>query len=168
MRALALLLLVAPLALVACGGGTSSSSELNLSPTAYVKQAAQKSSAASSMHMKLKGSVTVPGGQSVVLSGDGAFTKHEGSFRLDFNAGGLGGSIDAVIQSAQLYVRSPLFADGLPKGKTWLKLDLSKQASAQGLDLTKLAAQDPAQTLARLQSLGNVKEIGRASCRERV
>jgi len=160
MRALALLLLVAPLALVACGGGTSSSSELNLSPTAYVKQAAQKSSAASSMHMKLKGSVTVPGGQSVVLSGDGAFTKHEGSFRLDFNAGGLGGSIDAVIQSAQLYVRSPLFADGLPKGKTWLKLDLSKQASAQGLDLTKLAAQDPAQTLARLQSLGNVQEVG--------
>jgi hypothetical protein len=159
MRAL-LLLLVAPLALVACGGGKSSSSELNLSPTAYVKQAAQKSSAASSVHMKLKGSVTVPGGQSVVLSGDGGFTKHEGSFRLDFNAGGLGGSIDAVIQAGQLYVRSPLFADGLPKGKTWLKLDLSKQASAQGLDLTKLAAQDPAQTLARLQSLGKVKEVG--------
>jgi outer membrane lipoprotein-sorting protein len=160
MRAL-LLLLVMPLALVACGGGgTSSSSELKLSPTAYVKQAAQKSSAASSVHMKLKGSVTVPGGQSVVLSGDGGFVKHDGSFRLDFNAGGLGGSIDAVIQGTQLYVRSPLFADALPKGKTWLKLDLSKQASAQGLDLTKLAAQDPAQTLARLSSLGNVKEVG--------
>ena len=52
-----------PLALVACGGGgKSSSSELKLSPTAYVKQAAQKSSAATSVHMKLKGSVTVPGG----------------------------------------------------------------------------------------------------------
>ncbi len=159
MRAL-LLLLIVPLALVACGGGKSSSSELKLSPTAYVKQAAQKSSAASSVHMKLKGSVTVPGGQSVVLSGDGGFTQHDGSFRLDFNAGGLSGSIDAVIQGTQLYVRSPLFADGLPKGKTWLKLDLSKQASAQGLDLTKLAAQDPAQTLARLSQLGNVKEIG--------
>jgi hypothetical protein len=159
MRAL-LLLLLAPLALVACGGGKSSSSELKLSPTAYIKQAAQKSSAASSVHMKLKGSVTIPGGQSVVLGGDGGFTKHDGSFRLDFNAGGLSGSIDSVIQGTQLYVRSPLFADALPKGKTWLKLDLSKQASAQGLDLTKLAAQDPAQTLARLQSLGNVKEVG--------
>jgi len=159
MRALALLLVV-PLALVACGGGKASSSELKLSPTAYGKQAAQKSSAASSVHMKLKGSVTVPGGQSVVLSGDGGFTHRDGSFRLDFNAGGLSGSIDAVIQGTQLYVRSPLFADGLPKGKTWLKLDLSKQASAQGLDLTKLAAQDPAQTLARLAQLGNVKEVG--------
>jgi hypothetical protein len=104
--------------------------------------------------------VTVPGGQSVVLSGDGGFAKHDGTFRLDFNAGGLGGSIDAVIQGTELYVRSPLFADALSKGKTWLKLDLSKQASAQGLDLTKLAAQDPAQTLDRLQSLGNVKELG--------
>jgi hypothetical protein len=161
MRVRLLLLLVAPLALAACGGGgTSSSSELMLSPTAYVKQAAQKSSAASSVHMKLRGSVTVPGGQSVVLSGDGGFAKHDGSFRLDFNAGGLSGSIDAVMQGTELYVRSPLFSDALPKGKTWLKLDLSKQTSAQGLDLTKLAAQDPAQTLARLSQLGNVKEVG--------
>jgi hypothetical protein len=159
MRAL-LLVLVVPLALVACGGGKSGSSELNLSPTAYVKQAAQKSSAASSVHMHLTGSVTVAGGQSVVLTGDGGFMKHDGSFRLDFNAGGLGGSIDAVIHGTLLYVRSPLFADALPKGKTWLRLDLSKQASAQGLDLTRLAAQDPAQTLARLESLGNVKELG--------
>ena len=59
-----------------------------------------------------------------------------------------------MIQGTTLYVRSPLFADALPKGKTWLKLDLSKQASAQGLDLTTLAAQDPAQTLARLQASG--------------
>jgi hypothetical protein len=159
MRAL-LVLLVVPVALVACGGGKASSTEVKLTPTAYVKQAAQKSSSAGSMHMKLKGSVTAGGGQSVVLSGDGGFTKRAGSFKLDFNAGGLSGSIDAVIEGAQLYVRSPLFADALPKGKTWLKLDLSKQASAQGLDLTKLAAQDPAQTLARLSSLGNVKEVG--------
>ena len=161
MRVRLLLLLAAPLALAACGGGgKSSSSELNLSPTAYVKQAAQKSSAASSVHMKLRGSVTVPGGQSVVLSGDGGFTKSDGSFRLDFNVGGLSGSIDAVMQGKALYVRSPLFSDALPKGKSWLRLDLAKQAKAQGLDLTTLAAQDPAQTLARLASLGDVKDLG--------
>ena len=161
MRVRLLLLLALPLALAACGGGgKSSSSELNLSPTAYVKQAAQKSSAASSVHMKLRGSVTVPGGQSVVLSGDGGFTKSDGSFRLDFNVGGLSGSIDAVMQGKALYVRSPLFSDALPKGKTWLRLDLAKTATAQGLDLAAIAAQDPAQTLARLSGLGNVKDLG--------
>jgi len=159
MRALAVLLLVVPLALVACGGGKSSSSEVKLSPTAYVKQAAHKSSSASSVHMKLTGSVGVSG-QSVILNGAGDFKQHDGSFQLDFNAGGLSGSVNAVIQGTALYVRSPLFSDALPKGKTWLKLDLTKQAKAQGLDLTTLAAQDPAQTLARLASLGDVKDLG--------
>jgi hypothetical protein len=161
MRVLALLLLVVPLALVACGGGKSSSSEVKLSPTAYVKQAAHKSASASSVHMKLKGSVGVSG-QSVILNGAGDFDfqHHDGSFQLDFNAGGLGGSVDAVIQGADLYVRSPLFSDALPKGKSWLRLDLAKQAKAQGLDLTRLAAQNPAQTLARLASLGDVKDLG--------
>lgn len=159
MRALALLLLVAPLALVACGGGTSSSSEVKLTPTAYVKQAAQKSSSAGSVHMKLKGSVAVSG-QSVILNGAGDFEKQDGSFQLDFNAGGLSGTVNAVIQGTVLYVRSPLFSDALPKGKTWLRLDLTKQAKAQGLDLTTLAAQDPSQTLARLTSLGDVKDLG--------
>jgi hypothetical protein len=135
-------------------------SEHTQTPTAYVKQAAQKSSAASSVHMKLRGSVTVPGGQSVVLSGDGGFTKSDGSFRLEFNVGGLSGSIDAVMQGKALYVRSPLFSDALPKGKTWLRLDLAKTATAQGLDLAAIAAQDPAQTLARLSGLGNVKDLG--------
>jgi hypothetical protein len=159
MRALALLLVVAPFAVVACGGGTSSSNEMKLSPTAYVKQAAKKSSTATSVHMKLKGSVGVSG-QSVILNGAGDFKQHDGSFQLDFNAGGLGGTVNAVIQGTTLYVRSPLFSDALPKGKTWLRLDLTKQAKAQGLDLTTLAAQDPAQTLARLQSLGDVKDLG--------
>jgi hypothetical protein len=154
---LLLLLLVVPLALVACG--KSKSSKVKLSPTASVKQAAQKSSAASSLHMALMGSVTVSG-QSVVLNGIGDFKQHDGTFQLDFNAGGLSGTVNAVIQGTTLYVRSPLFSDALPKGKTWLRLDLTKQPKAQGLDLTALAAQDPAQTLARLSSLGNVKDLG--------
>ena len=158
MRGLVLLLL-APLALVACGGGKSSSKTVTLSPVAYVKQAAHKSAAASSVHMKLEGSVAVSG-QRIVLSGDGDFTRKNGSFTLDFNAGGLSGTVDAVVDGTMLYVRSPLFSDALPKGKTWLRLDLAKQAKAQGLDLATLAAQNPAQTLSRLSKLENVTEVG--------
>src|SRR2546423_7368097 len=59
-----------------------------------------------------------------------------------------------------LYMRSPLFADALPKGKTWLKLDLAKAAAAQGLDLSSLGAQSPTQTLAQLGGLASVTEVG--------
>ena len=152
MRARALLLFVVPLSLVACGGGKSSSNEITLSPTAYVRHAAAKSSAATSVHMKLKGSVTASG-QPVVLSGNGDFTQHAGSFTLDFNAGGLSGSIDAVMQGTALYVPSPPLSDALPKGKTWPKLDPTKQAKAPAPHLTAIASHEPAQTLPSLSGL---------------
>lgn len=158
-RRAALLLAVAPLALAACGGGSKSTKTVELSPAAYVRQSAQKTAASASEHLKLTGAVTVSG-QSVTVTGSGDFKDHSGSLHLDFSAGGLTGGIDAVLDGTDLYLKSPLFADALPKGKTWLKLDLAKAAKARGVDLSTLASQDPAQTLAQLKSLKNVTKVG--------
>jgi len=164
MRRAAVALLALPLALAACGGGggsSSSSTTTGATPIAYVKGAAAKTSTATSEHMTLKGTLTVAG-QSVILNSEGDFDNpnRRGTLHLGFNAAGLEGSIDQVIAGTTLYMRSPLFADALPKGKTWLKLDLEKAAKAQGIDFSTLGAQDPTQTLGQLQALKSVREVG--------
>jgi hypothetical protein len=162
MRLAALLLLVAPLALAACGGGKkSSNAQSTLTPVAYVQSAATKTGQATSEHMSLSGSVTV-NGQVVMLTGGGDFDNpaKKGAFHLDFSAGGLTGSIDEVLAGTTIYMKTPLIADALPKGKTWMKIDLTKAASAQGFNISSLGAQDPTQILAQLKTVGTVTEIG--------
>jgi uncharacterized protein YdeI (BOF family) len=154
--------LVLSLTLAACGGGSKTkANEVKLTPTAYVIAAAKKSSQATSEHMSMKGSVTVAG-QLVTITGDGDFdnAKRNGSMHLTFNASGLTGDLDEVIDGTTIYMRSPLFADALPKGKTWLKLDLQKAVASQGIDFSALGSQDPTQTLAQLKAIANVTEVG--------
>ena len=158
-----LLLAATPLALAACGGGKKTSTGPKLSPVAYVRSAGQKTAKAPSEHMTVKGSVTVRG-QRVVLTGGGNFdnAKHAGALHLDFNVAGLTGGIDEVMQGTTIYMKSPLFADALPKGKTWMKIDLQRALLSQGIDLSTLGSQDPTQTLAQLQRVGTVTELGPA------
>jgi hypothetical protein len=158
-----LLLAAAPLALAACGGGKKSSTGPKLSPSAYVRSAGQKTVKAPSEHMTVKGSVTVRG-QRVLLTGGGNFdnAKHAGALHLDFNVAGLTGGIDEVMQGTTIYMKSPLFADALPKGKTWMKIDLQRALKSQGIDLSTLGSQDPTQTLSQLERVGTVTEIGPA------
>jgi hypothetical protein len=159
-RWIPLVLLVLPLA--ACGGGGKSSSPpSNLTPIAFVKSAATKSVQASSEHATLNGSVTAAG-QAVTLSGAGDFDNagHVGSMHLDFAVSGLSGTLDEVLDGTTVYMNSPLFAASLPQGKTWLKLDLQKAAASKGIDFSALLSQNPAQSLAQLQSSGSVTKVG--------
>jgi hypothetical protein len=159
-RALLLVALVLPLA--ACGGGGGSSSTgATLSPLASVKSAAKKSSAAPSEHMTVNGYVTV-NKQAVTVRGSGDFDneKHVGSVHADVNVGGLGAALDAVLDGTSFYFKSPLFADILPKGKTWLKLDLQKLGASQGIDFSALLSQDPTQAFTQLRAAGDMKEVG--------
>jgi hypothetical protein len=162
MRAFLLLLLVLPLA--ACGGGSKSGaapSQATLTPIAYVKSAATKTAQASSEHATLKGTVTAAG-QAVTLSGAGDFdnARHVGFMHLDFAVSGLSGTLDEVLDGTTIYMNSPLFAASLPSGKTWLKLDLQKTAASKGIDFSALLSQNPAQSLAQLQSSGSVTKVG--------
>jgi LppX_LprAFG lipoprotein len=162
MRRALLALLALPLATAACGGAASTgSNDATMTPIAYVKSAAVKTQRATSEHMALRGTITVSG-QVVTVKSDGDFdnASHAGSMTVQFNAGAFEGSIDEVIDGTTVYMRSPLFADALPKGKSWVKLDLAKAAAAKGLDVSSLGAQSPTQTLAQLGVLTSVTEVG--------
>ena len=68
--------------------------------------------------------------------------------------------MDVVLSDNKVYLRSPLFSLLLPTGKTWIELDLSKGATAGGIDLSSLLAQDPTDALDALQSASTVTEVG--------
>jgi Predicted periplasmic protein (DUF2092) len=158
MRMALLLLVVLPLA--ACGGSKKSTSRTNLSPSAAVREAATNTAAKGSEHIGLNGTAVLSG-QQVTVTGNGDFKGHAGTLHLDFNAGGLAGTIDAVVERTKLYMRSPLLLSSLAAGKTWLEIDIAKAANAGGaLALSNLAAQDPAQTLERLGALKKVSKVG--------
>jgi LppX_LprAFG lipoprotein len=162
MRAVLLLLLVFPLAACGGGGGGKPSAVVsNLTPIAYVKSAAAKTAQAPSEHTTLTASAAVSG-QPLTVTGAGDFdnSSHQGSMHADFSVAGLTGTIDEVLDGSTIYMKSPLFADGLPKGKTWLKLDLQKALASKGIDFSALLSQNPAQTLAQLQNSGSVTKVG--------
>jgi hypothetical protein len=161
MRRAVMLLAAAPLLLAACGGGSSSSGQVQLAPVAYVKQAAKKSAQAPSEHVELKATATVQGNP-LALSGAGDFdnANKSGSMTVHANVQGLDVQIDEVMDGTTIYMKSPLFAAALPAGKTWMKLDLEKVGKSQGVDLSQLMGQDPAQSFAQLQASGTVTEVG--------
>lgn len=158
MRRLAPLLLLLPLA-AACGGGSKHSSS-SAAPINAVKSAAQKTYDAGSEALDLTANVDASG-QSVALSGKGAFdTKTaRGSLQLDVNAAPITATIDEVLVGTAVYLKSPLLTSGLPGGKTWLKLDLTK-LHVSGIDLQSLLAQDPGAELKRLQALKSATKVG--------
>jgi LppX_LprAFG lipoprotein len=162
MRRAIVLLVVAPLALTACGSsGGSKSSGPKLSPAAYVTQAAKKSSTAPSEHVKMQ-AVTSVQGQEVDISGSGDFdnTSHQGSMTAHATLGGIDLQIDEILDGTTIYMKSPLFAATLPAGKTWVKLDLQKFGKTKGIDFSALMSQDPNQSFAQLQASGQVTEVG--------
>ena len=162
MRRRALALFVLPLALAACGSGGMSNTEApKLTPLGSVKSAATKTAKAKSQHITLKGSSTAAG-TLIEVSGSGDFdnTKKLGSVHAEFSAAGLSGTIDEVMNGTTIYIKSPLFSAALPKGKTWMKLDLQKFGTSKGIDFSALLSQDPATSLAQLQASGDVTEVG--------
>jgi hypothetical protein len=155
-------LALAALAFVAAGcGGGGSSSQTKLTPSAYVMQSAKKSAQATSQHIQLNGNTTVQG-QTVAMKGSGDFdnTAKTGAMTLKALVGGLSMQIDEVVDGTVIYMKSPLFAANLPAGKTWIRLDLQQAAAQQGLDLGGLLSQKPSDSLAQLQALGKVTEVG--------
>ncbi len=158
--AVVLLLLALPLAAAACGGGKKSSTTTASTPTDAVTAAAKKTADAGSMKMGLTAAAT--GGTKIAVAGAGGFdtSKHEGQLHLRFNASGISSTMDVVLSDNKVYLRSPLFSVVLPTGKTWVELDLSKGATAGGIDLSSLLAQDPTDALDALQSASTVTEVG--------
>ena len=148
MRRLLLVLLVLPLA--ACSSTENQAARL-LTPTASVQKAATKTAAATSVHVALNASGS-KGMLSGSVSGSGDFdnANHRGSFHLDVSGYG---SIDAVVDGINAYVKAPFLATFLPAGKTWMKLNARRSTF-------KVVPQNPQQALARLKKLAHVRVVG--------
>jgi hypothetical protein len=104
---------------------------------AAVKRTATAKSSTFRMSM-----TTSVAGQRMVLSGSGA--QSGSSARLSMRTSGLGGAVrmDAVLVTEHgayvMYLRSPAFSSQLPRGKSWLRVDLSKQLSNMGVNFSAL------------------------------
>lgn len=153
MQRIALVFMVLPLALAACSG-TESRVARQLTPTASVRQAANKTTAATSAHLTFNASGAF-GGQNGSLTGNADFdnANHRGSFHLDVPEYG---AFDLILDGNTAYVGAPFLKAFLPAGKTWLKLDGKTRSSA----LPKSIPQDPKEALARLKKLADVRKVG--------
>lgn len=160
--ALAALLVLA----AGCGsnGGDKSAdttSSSNGSGPNLIAQAAANTSRAGGL--KIDFEIAGPG---VHGGGRGAFDTGDtgtGRLAMTFETNGQATTMDTVVDGATLYVRSPVFAQLLPAGKEWVRLDLSKLASAEGVDLGSLVDSNPSpnSALAYLSgSSGSVRVVG--------
>jgi len=152
------LALVAPLALAACGGGGGQSTTTAANPLAA---AADATLAQPSESVTVDGKVDLSG-QKVTLKGDGAFDNgtEEGELHLRVSLGSLGSTdVDEVFDGNVVWLRSALLSATLG-GKTWVRLDLSKEARVMGFDLRALTGQTPSAALATLRLAGDSTRVG--------
>lgn len=164
MRLLTAVALVAlPLGAAACGGSGSAKSGSGGASSASeaVLQAVRKTVAAGSEHVRLATTVDT-GSQGLSLSGAGDFNtkKRVGSLHGTFALAGVQSSLDEVSSGSTIYVHSPLFATFLPRGKTWLSVDVGAATSIFGPAASSLLAQDPSSIIGELKALASVKDVG--------
>ncbi len=159
------------LGLAACGGAASPD-------LSGVARAAQKTEGAGTARFELTfetNGLSQTGGEAS-FTADGAvdYDRQLTRMTMDLSSFGglLGGSdaggdltFDAVLDGTVFYMRLPLLADVLGKGKPWLKMDLEKVAKLSGNDLGVLGQSDPAQALAYLRAAGEFDELGKEDVR---
>jgi hypothetical protein len=159
MKKLALVLLVAPLALAACGGGPSGS--VSIDPLAYVKKAASKTADLTSEHMVLTGKMSVSG-RTISIDGNGDYANKplKGTFELSIAAMGHNIALHEVLDGTTVYVSSPQLLSMLPDGKTWIKADLADLGKSVGMDYSSALSQSPSDMMRQLLAAGTVKSLG--------
>ena len=160
MKKIALLLVAAPLALVACGGG-SANTQPGVDLVAFVKQAGSKTAGMPSEHMVMTAKISA-GPMALKMNGSGDFsnTTKQGDMTVGMNLMGRNIRMEEVLDGTTIYMRSPMFSSQLPLGKTWMKLDLQKAIQSQGLDYSSMMSQKPGDVLAQLGAGGSVKSLG--------
>jgi hypothetical protein len=141
-----------------------------------IAQAATTTATAKGADIAFDATVTGPGlgGQEFSLTGEGyqALKRQEGRLKMDMSdaadlAGGQGLDPDDFVMEFRyvgswMYMRSPLFEEGLPEGKTWLGLDLRRALASQGISAGALTQQqNPGDYLEYLRGTsGEVEKLG--------
>lgn len=131
--------------------------------TSPVVAAAKRTAAAKSLTLQISMTTTVAG-QRTTMTGSGAQKGSSARLTMRMRAQGVTFRIDAILVQERaayvVYLRSPLFQPQLPPGKSWLRIDLSKQAASLGLDFSSLAS--ASQTSAPLEKgLVSTTRLGR-------
>lgn len=156
------------LAVSACSSGSSSSSSSDPADSSNdpIVAAMQNTLDAGSATMMLDEQTAV-GGQSANIQGSGSidFTGQQGilNLRLPTQLGSTSASIDMVFKDAVYYMKSPVFAQILPPGTTWVKMDLkelSKSSSAAAAQFAQLAQSDPSQFVDILRGSVQEQKVG--------
>jgi hypothetical protein len=144
-------LLLAPLALAACGGGGTSPANGDRLGVAVRKTLAQASE-----KVTLKATVDLSG-QTVAVDGDGAFNRSGGTLHLHLDLPAIGSTtVDERVVGKAIWIHSPLLSLSL-HGKHWLRL---KGSTALGYNFGVFAGVTPASALAVLQMDGKLTSLG--------
>ena len=129
---------------------------------AAAKRTADARSAVFDMQMQVEAA-----GTSVSLTASGAMRGQDSAkMTMRMNGAGVNSAIDMLMlrEAGRLvmYMRSPTFRASLPKGKTWMRLDLDLAASKLGVDYSELM--DASRTLGPLEhGLVSTKRVGTAA-----
>ena len=177
-----------------CGGsgGNEGATAVTGEPISFeqLSQAAATSSDASSARFSFSMEMTMPGAdEPFAFTGEGAFdtAADQAAVSLDLSSfaellGGMfagmsgtgvagpdfgdpsGWQIDAVQDGTVMYLRFPAMASELPAGKSWVRMDLTQAAKAQGFDfagLQDLAGNDPRKMLDFLRAASDeIETVG--------
>ena len=141
-----LAVLALALGVSACGGAAVAADP--------VAAAATKTRDAGSSRIELSTTVAAAG-RRLTFEGKGAFDYRRDRGTLSFDLSALaGGRVEVRYDRKVVYLRMSQLQTMLPRGKSWLKLDLEAAAKGAGYGtLDQLRGQDPTQLLEYLQSL---------------
>lgn len=140
-----------------CGG-------VAVDPVAHA--AAQTANAGSfRFSFQLSAGASGTGQGKAAVTGDGAYDAASSRLRARVGTGGESAEVVLDTGTATVYVKPPAGRAGLPAGKTWGKIDLSRAAKADGLDLGPVSPEqlDPRKLVGALEKAGESTRIGKES-----
>jgi hypothetical protein len=127
---------------------------LAVASSSPIVAAAKQTAAASSTTLTMQVSTSVSGAPVVTLTGSGVQRGTDVKMTMRVRTPNGNATLDAILLqeagSYVMYMRSPLLSAQLPKGKSWIRIDLTKQGAKLGLDFSSLI--NSSQTLAPLEA----------------
>jgi LppX_LprAFG lipoprotein len=127
------------------------------SPAQVVQATNKKTTQAKSARVKLATTVAA-GGDSETITGSGVLDLQDGTSRMRLGQGGQ--QLEQRIVNQVLYQKPPGASGQLPKGKSWMKVDLQRLNRSQGTGGPAMS--DPANSFAYTKSLSekDVRKVG--------
>jgi hypothetical protein len=129
-----------------------------------ILRAAKRTAAVKSSTLRMSVTTRLAGRTAATMTGSGVQQGSSVELTLRQRIGTQLVTIDAVLLtdggSQVMYMRSPVFTAQLPAGKSWVRVDLTKQAAGIGVDLGSVF--NAAETFAPLEhGVVSVKRLGR-------